>query len=453
MKSSSSKDGNNRRQQRSQASSEPSSSHAEVTTNITIIQVSSPLHHRKERKDLLEVSVEEDDNYKSNVQIIPSNFNLTNSTVDAKVTTVQVSSGTPTAAYGKILKKNNAVKPITIAAIVPESDESMSAEPTTNAVRSFGPITNIPINADKPAVSTTQLHYEQVFVTPPATSSPKIGDGPNGPSSPKFNFGNKAKKAASHSEVHINRINLSKSESEAVVVTSNGGNVSAATSVTVSVASTSGQSRSVGTRPFNRTNTNADIQRPNVPAPVDAPSNRPLLTRGVTEAVIQRPSRKDVNLITRGRSKPQPAVASDAPNITLRNEVFEQRQRSSSTSDAQGLRNRSNNNNNGNSNNNNLSSGGNQTNGKFQANLSALKEKINPRNGYFCFAESRRIQMASRPANDNASVNPLSRLPLREQQVLQLRREMMHPGGVRLQLRRKDCIGSIAFVDAFGGVW
>ncbi|KAJ9579585.1 hypothetical protein L9F63_004770 [Diploptera punctata] len=44
-------------------------------------------------------------------------------------------------------------------------------------------------------------------------------------------------------------------------------------------------------------------------------------------------------------------------------------------------------------------------------------------------------------------------LTLREQQVLQLRREMLHPGGVRLQLRRKDCTGSIALVDAFGAVW
>ncbi|XP_071448182.1 uncharacterized protein [Hetaerina americana] len=45
------------------------------------------------------------------------------------------------------------------------------------------------------------------------------------------------------------------------------------------------------------------------------------------------------------------------------------------------------------------------------------------------------------------------RLTLREQQVLQLRKEMSHPGGVRLQLRRKDCVGSIALVDALGSVW
>lgn len=42
---------------------------------------------------------------------------------------------------------------------------------------------------------------------------------------------------------------------------------------------------------------------------------------------------------------------------------------------------------------------------------------------------------------------------LREQQVLQLQREMTHPSGVRLQLRRKDCISSIALVDAMNSVW
>jgi len=44
-------------------------------------------------------------------------------------------------------------------------------------------------------------------------------------------------------------------------------------------------------------------------------------------------------------------------------------------------------------------------------------------------------------------------LTLREQQVLQITREIRHAGGVRLQLRKKDCIGSIAFVDACGGIW
>lgn len=52
-----------------------------------------------------------------------------------------------------------------------------------------------------------------------------------------------------------------------------------------------------------------------------------------------------------------------------------------------------------------------------------------------------------------ANVSNASRLTLREQQVFQLRREIMHPGGIRLQLRRKDCLGSIALVDAYNAIW
>lgn len=56
-------------------------------------------------------------------------------------------------------------------------------------------------------------------------------------------------------------------------------------------------------------------------------------------------------------------------------------------------------------------------------------------------------------SNVDISLRASGRLTLREQQVCALRREMMHPGGVRIQLRRKDCTGSIAFVDAFGAAW
>lgn len=69
--------------------------------------------------------------------------------------------------------------------------------------------------------------------------------------------------------------------------------------------------------------------------------------------------------------------------------------------------------------------------------------------------ELRRMQSPPQPFRPNAEngLHSSGRLTLRETQVLQLRREMMHPGGVRLQLRRKDCVGSIAFVDVFGAVW
>lgn len=75
-----------------------------------------------------------------------------------------------------------------------------------------------------------------------------------------------------------------------------------------------------------------------------------------------------------------------------------------------------------------------------------------------CITEFRRPtpqqpNQSFRQPNVDISLRASGRLTLREQQVMQLRREMMHPGGVRIQLRRKDCTSSIAFVDAFGAAW
>ena len=42
---------------------------------------------------------------------------------------------------------------------------------------------------------------------------------------------------------------------------------------------------------------------------------------------------------------------------------------------------------------------------------------------------------------------------LREQQVHRLRQEIGHPSGVRLTLRKRDCVNSLALVEFFGCVW
>lgn len=57
------------------------------------------------------------------------------------------------------------------------------------------------------------------------------------------------------------------------------------------------------------------------------------------------------------------------------------------------------------------------------------------------------------PAEAPEAAADAPRLTLRETQVCQLRREMAHPGGVRLPLRRKDCFGAIALVDILNAVW
>lgn len=43
-------------------------------------------------------------------------------------------------------------------------------------------------------------------------------------------------------------------------------------------------------------------------------------------------------------------------------------------------------------------------------------------------------------------------MSLREQQVVRLQKEISHTAGVRLTLRRQDCINSIAFVNCFSQV-
>jgi len=42
---------------------------------------------------------------------------------------------------------------------------------------------------------------------------------------------------------------------------------------------------------------------------------------------------------------------------------------------------------------------------------------------------------------------------LKERQVARLRMEMQHPAGVRILLKKKDCLNTIALIDALGWTW
>lgn len=191
-----------------------------------------------------------------------------------------------------------------------------------------------------------------------------------------------------------------------------------------------------------------------------------LLTRGVTEAIItSRPSRRDFHFLNKqsatktkscntnsGNSKSSNTANNNENNLAsstplqiptsahldinrTTSEALEQRRRSSSTSDAQTQRHPRSANNNDSSN---------------RANAPPLRQPPQP----FRLTENI-LGVSSSPGNlpTHNITSPAKRMTLREQQVMQLRREIMHPGGVRLQLRRKDCVGSIAWVDAFGAVW
>ena len=215
---------------------------------------------------------------------------------------------------------------------------------------------------------------------------------------------------------------------------------------------------------------------PTTSRPIQPPRPPFLLTRGLTEAAItSRPSRKDfyfLNKLSVAKTKSsqlssssnchsksntsnnnensssastsvttsQVSIATQLGINRTSSEALEQRRRSSSTSDAPSQRlSRGTNNNDPSVRINNGSSGGGQ-----------LRQPPQP----FRLTENI-LGVSSSPGNitPHNTTSPSKRMTLREQQVMQLRREIMHPGGVRLQLRRKDCVGSIAWVDAFGAIW
>ncbi|XP_053946312.1 mucin-5AC [Anastrepha ludens] len=210
------------------------------------------------------------------------------------------------------------------------------------------------------------------------------------------------------------------------------------------------------------------------------PSRGYLLTRGLTEAVITtRPSRKDFHLLKTagGKGKSSASGGNKSVSITSNNngdslsavqttanagsssnvqqpsrnrncELLEQRRRSSSTSDARSGTNAR-------GANNNELPGGRNTALRFQQPPQPFRDVENGViNGGSGLVGSNVGLCLPLPPPSGATNSPASkRMTLREHQVMQLRREIMHPGGVRLQLRRKDCVGSIAWVDAFGAVW
>lgn len=387
---------------------EDSGSGGGVTTNITIIQVSSPIAKEKFKFD--EHSNEgEDEKYKSNVQIIPSNFTekvQPKNDVDAsKVTTVQVSSA--------VVVSTETALQSSIA-----TEDSCTAPMLSNVH-----VTNVPVGIPEAMAlrsPAAPLHYEQVFVmTSPAPANNIQTETTATPLSPRINLLQKQQKSASQIEIHVNRIKLQKTET--------------LPPAHASIEEPSTSTASVIAVPPPTASAIANGNKPKM-----EPKRRPLLTRGLTEAVILRSSRKDQPSNRLNFKEP----ASNASTVqALRNESSEQRKRSSSTSDTQGVRNR-------------VPATASNNNAASTANANTAvnnNNNIGPANDL-----RNRVQAPPqpfRPPHVELSLHASGRLTMREQQVMQLRREMMHPGGVRLQLRRKDCINSIAFVDAFGAVW
>ncbi|KAH8312353.1 hypothetical protein KR044_010388 [Drosophila immigrans] len=403
--------------------------------------------------------------YKSNVQIIPSNSVVNSNTIQvlsqASSSKSSISNGTSCNPYTIPLKPNPS-----------------NATTTQNAANT----TTVQVLADGEAMTTTpSATTVAVYGTCYPTAS---GAQPsaNKPQTPKV--GKKIILSANSSGITNIRINNEQANDSNVI----SGNVHyekvfLSSSIPVSSSSptatreeqpTSSHAQaivSVESTPTPPVNGSPALPRRGIVIAPQTPSNgrtRPQLTRGLTELVIStRPSRRDFHYLkmlntplkTKTVHKTASANANNnieqtVPHTSSSNtansgqssnvavssavESIEQRRRSSSTSDAQAPLQRG-----------ASVTASTQTNSQRGANNNEFVPGRNVASSAFRIQSP--PQVASAQGTSSNSGN--KRLTLREQQVMQLRREIMHPGGVRLNLRRKDCVGSIAWVDAFGGVW
>lgn len=273
---------------KSESSIEPSAMNEAPTTNITIIQVSSTIAEEKTADDI--VDDQSDSNFTNNVQIIPSNYMPTE---ENAIITVQVTSDPNT-------NHTIAADAISTERLPLNGTTTESQDGNSENTQQFTGITNISIGINdrsivqqiKPAQQPEQMHYEQVFVTQiPSTSTIKS---PN----------DEQQSEQTHSkELHVNRIKLNKSDNAHV---STGGDVvgpstshtsTASATITFSIAATTNGSTGESTNNTNAASLTAATKPKEVKIKSandeNAAARRPLLTRGLTEAVILRPSRKD----------------------------------------------------------------------------------------------------------------------------------------------------------------
>lgn len=254
----------------SDASVDSHSNDENGTTNITIIQVSSPIAKDK----FIFPPIEEcgdDEKYKSNVQIIPSNYNPPPTRINeaAQISNVEVSSvvsSRPEPIASTIIGSVASVPVIPV--------RSIPVGENFNDLTSFGPVTNVPIVIEQTPSVSVQQHYEQVFVTPSTSSDAAAIP-------PKVTFLRSQQKSASQIEMHVNRINLSNVDSQRTATANN-----EASSINISAGNSKNQAASTSTIEESNSSKNVVLQR-------EPPSMvRRALTRGLTEAVL-RPSRKD----------------------------------------------------------------------------------------------------------------------------------------------------------------
>ncbi|KAL5285489.1 hypothetical protein ACFFRR_007291 [Megaselia abdita] len=358
------------------------------STNITIIQVSNSVQQQNvnepetfstypECSPSTSFTLRDNDEYKSNVQIIPSfSDNGNNSKItmndnngNNKISKVKVEND-------DLVESSDSPKTIILSTGITNiaiTNDSESSQKST-----VSQVTVVPSNAQ-------DVHYEKVFL---ATSTGQF----------------------SEQNIQLTRKSPLRNSNSVTTATTIHPTTAPSTSKITSPARCKHTGKPTQSQNHQHTkkssNSAQQAGRENISP---AGNGRPVLTRGLTEAVItSRPSRIDLNRInSRTVNNTKPTVRNNNLERNIRSESLDQqRQRSSSTSEVPNRPPR-------------------------QHRPPHLHESSTP----------------------SKLSSPQKRLTLREQQVNLLRREIMHPGGVRLQLRRKDCMGSVGWVDAFGAVW
>uniref|UniRef100_A0A182M107 PDZ domain-containing protein n=1 Tax=Anopheles culicifacies TaxID=139723 RepID=A0A182M107_9DIPT len=434
-----------------------------------------------------------DHNYKSNVQIIPSNVeypangepSIIASINEQQITTVTVPNGVtqsvPISSTVMSTPRTQPTAPATVQVAV-----ATSSTPIKGPESNFGTVTQIAVNSSSilgnvPGVSKpihcppppASQHYEQVFLTSsvqvnagsgdtnleehPLVSVAPIVSKSSGNKSSKVLLLSRQSRSSSHSDIPLpgrlaikgtrtNEPGGGNDKENRVQHNSiiEGGNAGGSGTSAVTAKQGTGPTAGIASAPIHLTG-GSPSKRPavdrNIYTPHPQRAGGPLLQRGLTELVLStRPS------ATSGALAADPSAVSGrgrrAPvEQKIRSDHLppEQRRRSSSTSDARQEH----------------AARANGAGGAASGRLQSPPQPFRPHHQLMNVPEG--DQQLNGVTNGHGTpvggVGGNRKLTLREQQVFQLRREMMHPGGVRLQLRRKDCINSIGLVDAFGAVW
>ncbi|XP_053670900.1 mucin-5AC [Anopheles nili] len=430
-----------------------------------------------------------DHSYKSNVQIIPSNVeysanedHLMQPSIIASINEQQITTVTVPNVHSVPVTKPVIAAPRlqpTAAATV-QVAVATSSTPIKGPETNFGTVTQIAVNSSvpaavisdgKPTQSVPQQYYEQVFlsssvqVTPgnersesdrsfteqaPVAVAPIVSKA-TGNKSSKVLLLSRQSRSSSHSDIPLPGRTAAKGNRA-----TEGGSSSdkenrvqpdaihAGDGATDGTASTSKQVAPAA--PMHLTG-GSPSKRPAVDKNIYTPHPQrtgPQLQRGLTELVL---STRPAVASSTGSALEHPTASGRGRRPPVENKIrndqlpAEQRRRSSSTSETRQER----------SSRMNAPSAGNGTSGNNGGRLQSPPQPFRPHHALINVSEGG--GQLNGPGIQPGGAGGNRKLTLREQQVFQLRREMMHPGGVRLQLRRKDCINSIGLVDAFGAVW